>query len=191
MKTKFLALSMVLTAVLTGNALAAMTGEQYKAEKTRISSEYKAKKQKCDSLKANAKDICMAEAKGADKIALAEAEAQYKPSVKHTQDVAMAKADAAYNTAKEKCDDQTGNAKDVCIKAAKAAQVKAREDFKVAKVAAQGSAAGSANMADTKKEANDEKREANYKVAKERCDALSGTKKDTCENDAKVKFGMK
>ena len=30
-----------------------------------------------------------------------------------------------------------------------------------------------------------------YKVAKERCDILAGAPKDTCQNDAKVKFGMK
>lgn len=32
---------------------------------------------------------------------------------------------------------------------------------------------------------------AEYKAAKERCDSLSGVPKDTCQNDAKVKFGMK
>jgi hypothetical protein len=36
----------------------------------------------------------------------------------------MAKVDADYAVAKEKCDDFSGNAKDVCVKEAKAAQVK-------------------------------------------------------------------
>ena len=45
-------------------------------------------------------------------------------------------------------------------------------------------------MADVKKDANAEKREADYKAAKERCDSLAGAAKDSCQNDAKAKFGM-
>lgn len=46
-------------------------------------------------------------------------------------------------------------------------------------------------MTEAKKDASAEKREADYKAAKERCDALTGAPKDTCQNDAKAKFGMK
>jgi hypothetical protein len=47
--------------------------------------------------------------------------------------VRTAKADAAYELAKEKCDDLSGNAKDVCQKDAKAAQASAKADAKAAK----------------------------------------------------------
>lgn len=46
-------------------------------------------------------------------------------------------------------------------------------------------------MTNVKKEAGADEREAMYKAAKERCDSLAGTVKDSCQNDAKVKYGMK
>ena len=46
-------------------------------------------------------------------------------------------------------------------------------------------------MADVKKDAATDEKQAMYKAARERCDALAGAPKDTCQNDAKVKFGMK
>ena len=103
----------------------AMTPAEHKAAKESISADYKMNKQKCDALKANAKDICVKEAKGAEDVAKAELEAQYKPSAKASRKVAEARADAAYAVAKEKCDDLTGNAKDVCVKDAKAEHGKA------------------------------------------------------------------
>jgi hypothetical protein len=134
----------------------------------------------------------MAEAKGAEKVAKAELEAQYKPSPRNDEKLAVAKADAAYDVAKERCDDQSGNGKDVCIKDAKAAQVKAKESAKVARASTDTSSSSkAANVSETKKDATAEKREADYKVAKERCDALSGNAKDSCQSDAKAKFGMK
>ena len=142
-------------------------------------------------MKANAKDICVSEAKGAEKVAKAELETKYQPSSRRDEQFAMAKANAAYDTANEKCDDLAGNAKNVCVKDAKAAHVKAKEDAKVAKVSADTSKNKSEKMADVKKDANAEKREAEYKAAKERCDSLAGAAKDTCQNDARVKYGMK
>ena len=49
----------------------------------------------------------------------------------------------------------------------------------------------SEKMTDVKKEANTEERQAMYKAANERCDSLAGVPKDNCQNDAKVKYGMK
>ena len=46
-------------------------------------------------------------------------------------------------------------------------------------------------MADVKKDASADEKQAMYKAANERCDALTGAPKDSCQNDAKVKFGMK
>ena len=38
-------------------------------------------------------------------------------------------------------------------------------------------------------DAADTKRDANYKVALEKCDMFSGAAKDTCVKDAKASFG--
>ena len=189
MKTKLLMLTVAMSCIFAGNAMA-LTKAEYQTQKNQISADYKVNRDKCGALKDNAKDICVSEAKGVEKIAKAELEAQYKPTAKNNQKVALVKADAVYDTAKEKCDDLAGNAKDVCVKDAKAVHVKAQEDAKVVKASADTSNDKAQTMTNVKKDANAEKREAEYKAAKERCDSLSGAAKDTCQADVKAKFGM-
>jgi hypothetical protein len=189
MKTKLLMLTLAMSCTFAGSAMA-MTKVEYKAQKDTISGEYKVAKDKCGSLKANAKDICMSEAKGVEKVAKADLEAQYEPSARHTKKAAMVKADTMYDTAKEKCDDLSGNAKDVCVKDAKVGYTKAKDDAKISKVSMDTSKTKADKMADVKKDANSDENKAMYKAAAERCDALAGAPKDTCVSDAKVKFGM-
>jgi hypothetical protein len=155
-----------------------LTQAQYKADKTRISAEYKADKNACDAFKDNAKDICIEEAKAKEKIALAEREFAYTGKAADQTKLLNAKAKSAYAVAKEKCDDQTGNAKDVCVKEAKAVEVKALADAKLGK-----------DIGEARKEATEDKSDANYKVAIEKCDALSGDPKTNCVSAAKAKFG--
>jgi len=150
---------------------------------------YKADKEACKSMTKNAKDVCMEEAKGKEKIAKAEADAAYKATPKAREHARLAHADAAYNVAKEKCDDLTGNQKDVCVKEAKAAHVKAKADAKVDRVAADTRSTSSEKTAAARKDAAEDKRDADYKVAIEKCDSLSGAAKDTCVRDAKARFG--
>lgn len=124
---------MAAAAALACGSVSAMTKDEYKAKKESIEADYKAAKDKCDALKANAKDICVSEAKGAEKVAKAELDAQYKPSPKADAHVREVKADAAYDTAKEKCDDLAGNAKDACVKDAKSTHANAKADARVSK----------------------------------------------------------
>jgi len=44
-------------------------------------------------------------------------------------------------------------------------------------------------QADARQEATQDKRDADYKVAIEKCDALSGPAKSTCVSDAKLRYG--
>jgi len=166
-----------------------MTSSEYSAAKDRAAAEYKAAKTQCDGLKANAKDVCVAEAKAAEKKAKANAEAQYKNTEKARQDAAITAAKADYDVAKEKCDDKKGNDKDVCVKEAKAAHAKAKADAKVAKVDHKVSANSAEKRADVRKEAREDTRDAQYKVAIEKCDVMSGAAKDQCVKDAKVHYG--
>ena len=79
------------------------------------------------------------------------------------------------------------------MKDAKAAHVHAVEAAKVNKAQAEpaaNSAAKAANVAETRKDAAEETREADFKAAKARCDTMSGAAKDTCVADAKRKFGQ-
>ncbi|NMM77894.1 hypothetical protein B2J86_15895 [Acidovorax sp. SRB_14] len=183
----------LVAASLVATASMAMQPAEYSAAKDRITADYKVNKQKCDALKANAKDICMKEAKGHEKVAKAELEAEYKPSDSTQYKARVAKADADYDVAKERCDDQTGNAKDVCKKDAKAAHVSAVENAKVAKAQAQPAntaAEKGAAVSAARKDAAAEKREADYKAAKERCDAMSGDAKSKCVDDAKRMYAQ-
>jgi hypothetical protein len=151
--------------------------------------QYKTDKESCKSLTGNAKDICMEEAKGKEKVAKAEADAAYKNTPKAREAARVARADASYNVAKEKCDDQTGNAKDVCVKEAKAAHVRAKADAKVDRVAADTTQTSVEKTAAARKDAAEDKRDADYKVAIEKCDALAGAAKDNCVKDAKMRYG--
>lgn len=117
---------------VSGATLAAdaMSKDAYKAEKDKIDATYKAEKERCDALSGNKKDICQAEAKGHHEVAKAELDARNKATPAAQRDVAMKKADADYEVAKERCDDLSGNAKDVCMKDAKAARERARASVK-------------------------------------------------------------
>lgn len=157
---------------------ATMDKADYKASKTRIGADYKADKAACGSLAGNAKDICKETAEGKEKVALAELEYSYtgKPADQHK--VMKVKANTAYAVAKEKCDDLAGNPKDVCVKEAKAVQAKALADAKLHE-----------KVGEARTDATTDKRDADYKVAAEKCDALAGDAKSSCLSNAKARFG--
>ena len=194
-----LALALCLTFGVAAQAQT-MSKEEYKMAGEKISADYKAGKIPCASLAGNAKDICMAEVKGTEKTAKAELDANYNPSAKAHRNARDAKADAVYTVAKLRCKDQAGNAKDVCVKEAKAVEAASKADSKLqqktydAKADAKKTSSEAVNKANEKvsearSEAAADKTDAKYKVAKEKCDALSGVAKDNCLSDAKLSFG--
>jgi len=151
--------------------------------------QYKSDKEACNAMSGNAKDICMEEAKGKEKIAKADAKAAYENTPRARENARLARAEAAYEVAKEKCDDMTGNQKDVCNKEAKANYTKAKADAKVDRVASTASQTAMNKTAEARKDAAEDKRDADYKVAVEKCDSMSGAAKDTCVRDAKARYG--
>jgi len=164
-----------------------------KADHTRAlkdaDAQYKIDKKACASLAGNAKDICAAEATGSQKIAKAEAESAYKHTPKAREDARIAHADASYKVAIERCDDLAGNPKDVCVKQAKSDLVTGRANANVDRVATDANRAAAATKTEARNDANEAKREAEFKVAVEKCDALAGTAKDACVSAAKSQFG--
>jgi len=188
-------------AMSTGALAGAMSKADYQAANTDISAKYKADTAACAAMTGNVKDICVQEAKGREKVAKAQLVANDSPSDKHRYDVRIARADAAYAVAKEKCDDFSGNAKDVCLKEANSAHVAAKADAKLAEKTADANATarektGDANAAarektaEARKDAVADKRDADYAVAKEKCDAYAGDVKATCIKDAKARYGQ-
>lgn len=121
-----------------------MSKDDYKASNKKIESEYKSAKAACNASSGNAKDVCVVEAKGKSRVAKAELEASYKPSTKASHAVSIAKAEADYATAKEKCDDQSGNDKKACAEKAKAAETLAKTEVKAAQPAGEKPALSSA-----------------------------------------------
>jgi hypothetical protein len=86
--------------------------------------------------------------------------------------------EAEYKAARERCDTMQGNAKDVCQKEAKGKE-------KIAK--AELDAQMKPSAANTRK-VQEAKAEAEYDVAKERCEDKKGNDKDVCDKDAKAAY---
>ena len=177
------ALNRVLEGVVIGLAVptlalgAATTSSEYSAAKDSANAAYKSARAQCDSMSGNAKDVCVAEAKGNLKKAKADAEARYKNTDKARRDAKIDAAEADYDVAKAKCDGKTGNDKDVCIKEAKAIETKAKVDAKA-----------NEKVAAVKEDAREDKMNADYKVALEKCDSQSGPAKDACVSEAKARY---
>ncbi len=178
MKLKPIAAALFAAGALAATHSFAADRADYSAQKDRIDTEYKVDVQRCSSLSGNAKDVCKLEAKGKQKSAKADAYAAYKGTNAAATDALIARADADYAVSKEKCDDLAGNSKDVCVKEAKAAHVKAKVDAKA-----------NGKVSEVRKDAAEDKRDANYAVAKERFDALAGDAKSRCIDEAKLRFG--
>ena len=157
---------------------AGMDKTAYQAGKSHIEADYKANKATCAQLAGNAKDICTEEAKAKEKVARAELEYEYTGKMSDQNKVLVVKAETTYAVAKEKCDDKAGNVKDVCVKEAKAVEVKALADAKAGK-----------QIGEVKMDANEAKRDADYKVAAEKCEALAGDSKAACMASAKATYG--
>jgi hypothetical protein len=163
--------------------------DAYSAAKSAADAQAKIDKAACSSLSANAKDVCIAQAKGKENVAKADAKVVYENNPKNREAARVARAEASYAVAKEKCDDLSGNSKDVCVKEAKAGLVKGKADAKVDRVAADTRIDGAAKRADARADANADKRTADYKVAIEKCDVLTGAAKDSCVANAKTQYG--
>ena len=162
---------------LAGAASANLTKPVYSTAKDEVKAMFKAEKDKCDALSGNAKDVCVERAKGHEKVALAHLEYQYTGKEKDRNDYLEARFDAKYKIAKEACDSLSGNAKDVCVADAKAAHDKAKADLKANK-----------KIAEAQSDQMETKLKADYKAANERCDALSGDAKDSCQASAKARY---
>ena len=82
-------------------------------------------------------------------------------------------------SAKDRCKSAAGNAKDICMAEAKGQEKVAKAELEL-RYKNTGKARNDVRLA---------KADANYEVAKEKCDALAGAAKDRCVPDAKAKYG--
>ena len=84
--------------------------------------------------------------------------------------------DAEYKNASASCRSLAGNAKDICMAEARGKQKVAKADLD----------ARDKNTSKARKEAREARAEADYAVAKERCDDKAGNDKDVCLKEAKA-----
>jgi len=125
----------------------------------------------------NAKEVCVEESKGREKVALAWLDYNYSGAESDQAKLNEAIYEARYEVAKERCDDVAGDAKDVCQREAKTERDKAKADAKASK-----------KVADALDSAEAAKMKADYKLAAERCDSLTGERKDICVASAKARY---
>jgi hypothetical protein len=104
--------------------------------------------------------------------------AETTAQTKAEYNAAKARAEADYNAARSQCKNFSGNDRDICQKQAKA-------DLTTAKAQAKANYEGTG---EAQLEAREDMIEADYKVAKEKCDSLSGDAKDVCLAEAKAVY---
>jgi hypothetical protein len=155
-----------------------MSKSDYNAGKARISADLKSDQALCAPLHGNAKVVCHEEAKAHDRVARAELEYGHTGKVSDRNKVLVVKAETNYAVAMKRCDDKSRNAKPVCLKEAKAVEVKALADARMAK-----------EIGEARTDAANAKRDADYTVAVEKCDAIAGDAKAGCLQAAKARFG--
>jgi hypothetical protein len=154
-----------------------MTSAEYSAAKAVIAAEYKTEKAACASLSANAKDICMQEAKGRDRDGVAMLAYKRSGTARDAKKVSVARADSIFAIAKERCDDQTGSAKTLCRSEAKDKHTNALVDAKLVKT-----------VSDATTNAIDDKRDADYKLASDKCEMMAGEARISCANAIKAQY---
>lgn len=98
-------------------------------------------------------------------------------AAKTTYKATSKQADIDYKVAKAKCGAQKRNDKDVCLKEAKAAHTSALADAKAKR-----------KITAARKDVSEDKNNANYAAAQEKCDALQGDTNDSCVNNARTQY---
>lgn len=170
---------MVAAVLLSGAAHAAAANKgEYEAARAQADGAYKAEADACKSLAGNARDICKLQAKGHLSVAKAQAEYAYSGKPADMNKLDKVKVEAAFDVERERCDDLAGNGKDVCVKAARATRTKALANLQLNK-----------DVSAARNDAADVRRDADYKVAAQKCDALAGDAKTACLTSAKAQFG--
>jgi hypothetical protein len=180
MKTSYALLLVGAALVWSGYVRAANseTKAVYAQARDAAATTYKNARKQCDAITGNPKDLCIAEAKAARVHADEEAGATYKNTLKAYTQARMRIASANHDRDQVRCGALTGNDKDVCLEQAKAVLVAAQADAKADK-----------KTIEARTEAQEDKRTAGYRVAREKCDAFAGAAKDQCVSAAKSAYG--
>ncbi|MDM5178235.1 hypothetical protein PO883_13640 [Massilia sp. DJPM01] len=170
--------ALLISAALAASAATPEATAAYSQARDAATSAYKAARARCDAISGNPKEVCVEEAKLARVRSVEDATALYKGTLKAYTQSRLEIAGATYDLDRVKCKALTGNDKDVCIQQAKATLIAAQADARADKKAIEA-----------RTDARADKRTAEYKVAREKCDAFAGAAKDSCVSAAKSQYG--
>ncbi|MDP3083875.1 MAG: hypothetical protein Q8N44_09325 [Rubrivivax sp.] len=165
--------------LVAGGAFSAtLTKTEFNTAKARIGADQKAEATACLQLGGNTRDVCQKQASGKEKVALAALAYQQSGKLADSDKLAVVTADATYDVSKERCDDSAGQAKDTCLLEAKTVHTKALADAKLHRKVDTAQADAAAV-----------KRDADHKLAAEKCEVLANESKTACLDTAKARFG--
>lgn len=180
-----LTISGLLALLLAGPAHAqAITEADYELQQDHLAKTHDADKAKCKNLMGNQRDVCKAEADAKEDVAQADLKAAYKNTAKERLAAAKVLAKADFDVAKERCDDQKGDAKSFCVSQAKAERDRALADVE----AKQDTHEARKKISAAKQEAGEENIDATFAAEIKKCDSLAGDAKDTCQAHVKQRF---
>lgn len=160
---------------------APQSAEEYKAAVTRADADYRVARERCNTAAGTSKAICVAEAKAAEKRAKADAVVAHKNTDQARYDARVEYAEADYMVAKERCREQGGNARDICMEEARAAEVKAKADAKAS--APEASAPKDSDPGQDvvqSRETPPTAQTGERAAARAQCDTMSGNARDEC-----------
>ena len=160
---------------------APQSAEEYKAAVARADADYSVARERCNTSAGTTKAICVAEAKAAEKRAKADAMVAYKNTDQARNDARVEYAEADYMVAKERCREQGGNARDICMEEARAAETKAKADAKASATADSAAKDSSPNEeAVQSREAPPATETGERAAARAQCDQMSGNAREEC-----------
>ena len=157
---------------------APQSAEEYKAAVARAEADYRLARERCNTSGGTTKAICVAEAKAAEKRAKADAMVAHKNTDQARNDASLEYAEADYMVAKERCREQGGNARDICMEEARAAWAKAKADAKAS--ATTGSAAKESSPNEETVQSGETPPAGERAAARAQCDQMSGNAREEC-----------
>jgi hypothetical protein len=171
-----------------------------KAASQRIAAEAKSARAACKSLSGNAKNVCLVQADANESTAKADLEVRIDPGSKSRYDARVTRARADYTVAREKCSDAPVGIQDQCIRDAKAIEVGVKTDATAQRKVADAEETSRDAARTTRTKANpvddeardaaaEQKREAAFGAAIEKCFVYVGSAKESCMQQTKARFG--
>lgn len=176
-----LAAACLLGVLCAAPALAAASlssADEFNAGLARIAKELLADKLACSQLAGNAHAVCREQARGKEAVAKAELDLAHTGTRKSQDRLDTVRLDTAYDVARTQCNEKAGGAKTDCTKQAQAARTQGQSDLRM-----------NQRISDARRDASEDRRETDYKLAAEKCGAMVVDARAGCLAAAKAKAG--